>query len=413
MISFSNFDNVQITFVNSYERINIKELFNMKLRIRKIPSFSKIPVVLPSALMLPALLSSTLMFPSSPAFAACSYADASSNNGWGWDPVARRSCPPLASEPSPSNGGGSGTTACPDGVLNSGFREQRQRIDMVILTAGQSNAVGYDSFQNNTSNDSPDQNVLVWAGGSWRVADVRAQNPRWHTANGHSRVGQSHAGFHIAKYLSEQECKVVGIIPTGINGAFIDQWDGFNSPGFSEIREQASQAIGRATRVSDVSLIWWMQGESHHGSNLNGYRRGRADLIEDLTNQSWFNNNPVFIASKTANNSTSINPVIEELNTDNDDHAITCTTSGGANLATVGSGNPHFTGRSLEQIGRQVGQLFLDNCGAGRAGDSNSPSSGSSGGSNGTCTEDRDYQFASQNGGWGWDEDARESCPPR
>ena len=137
-------------------------------------------------------------------------------------------------------------------------------ITTLVLTAGQSNAVGSFSadqyngdLPNGKTQDDPDKRVWVWARVSdpddpdvadkpyetgshqWVQAELLKNGSEhfWIKPGTFTRPGtsttvntvnakgrQSHAGFQIARHIVENSRNIVGIIPTGRSGMPIDSW---------------------------------------------------------------------------------------------------------------------------------------------------------------------------------------------
>jgi len=182
---------------------------------------------------------------------------------------------------------------------NSGFDSDEVRtagdITTLVLTAGQSNAVGSfsaDDYNGTSTQDLPDERVWVWASvpdssnpngiHKWIKADVRkaGSDQVWIQPQIFKRVitrvpvetatddGQSHGGFQIARHLVDNSENIVGIIPTGRSGMLIDSWwhNNQENNALTDMKKKASDAVtalvAKGNNNAKVGLVWWMQGES-------------------------------------------------------------------------------------------------------------------------------------------------------
>lgn len=201
-------------------------------------------------------------------------------------------------------------------------------ITMVVVTAGQSNAVGgYSSNRNDDgAQDKIHDRVFVWAQRcktckhQWVLADVRNQSPRiWNftktqiwtkrepvflpdgvTSIGNGTVqGQSHAGFQIARHIAENSNEVIGIIPTGYNAMPIDSWWSDAGPEylFPLTIQSVDNAIANLRNVHNVDvgvgIFWWMQGETDviNAADDNfvlGYMEKLNAIINAVSQKKWF-----------------------------------------------------------------------------------------------------------------------------
>jgi len=207
-------------------------------------------------------------------------------------------------------------------------------ITTVVLTAGQSNAVGGFSRLNKTANyrwkDRPHNKIFVWAKQSpegaykWLRANIRKEGidqfwitspktcdgPRLQIPENGTVPGQSHAGFYIARNIVEQDPnEVVGIIPTGCNGMPIEYWMKTDYDGSTHLPQQPLQdTFGIVANAIDslkkapnpdigVDLVWWMQGEENveapiltdQGTvNTDAHMNKLRAVIDSFTAQSWF-----------------------------------------------------------------------------------------------------------------------------
>ncbi len=304
----------------------------------------------------------------------CTYDSDYDNDGWGWEDF------------------GAGYESCvmgdssndDDDTTSGGTGDPRNDITMLVVTAGQSNAVGSHSRVNNNNGntEAPLNNVYVWLDyqGKFVRADLAAQNnwnknDRW---TPESKPEQSHAGFHIARTIAAaRPNETIGIIPTGTNDRGIDYWyDAGPKAGFYDIRDRVNNAISWLNSgVNKVELFWWMQGESHQFNGVTNdqrYQQSRDAFIQELSENigtPWFNTNTDFISTTTKNETRINDNIIRALDTDANTYANTCTTRG-ENKEIVGVtpwggyDDTHFSGKGLREIGQEVGQKFLDgNCG--------------------------------------------------
>jgi len=181
------------------------------------------------------------------------------------------------------------------------------KITTLILTAGQSNAVGSFSanqyngdLPNGKTQDDPDKRVWVWARVSdpddpdfadkpyetgshqWVKAELIKNGAEhfWIKPGTFGRPGtsttvetvnamgkQSHAGFQIARHIVENSRNIVGIIPTGRSGMPIDSWwwNDSENDALTDMIKNASDAVAALEAIGNnakVGLVWWMQGET-------------------------------------------------------------------------------------------------------------------------------------------------------
>lgn len=303
-------------------------------------------------------------------------------------------------------------------------------ITDVIVTAGQSNAVGYASRNNNQSsydapnNESSRQRILVWvaSNNSWEVANVTAQDIQPWIVNDRgqqSQKGQTHAGYQIAKHLvNGDSSKVVGIIPTGRNGTGI-QWflNNFENHINSPVKNAMAAIRASGSSKRDVDLFWWMQGEND--GNYSPYNTRLASLLDKIESQSgnWYNNDLVFVANEIKNANKTVNNAFRELDARNDRAFPTCSNRQNNTWAPDGT---HWSAPALVSIGQSVSAKYLNRCNEGSGTPTNStncvdtPPVGDGWGWNGVtscrtqgtreCVDYRPYD------GWGWD--GVQSCQP-
>ena len=264
----------------------------------------------------------------------------SDGDGYGWSETEQDTC--IV---------GSGSSF-PSSSLSTGFRPSD--ITDIILTAGQSNAVGQSTSFSSPRDDSHPR-VFVWTyDQGWQLADLRSQT--WWSGNHPSKggVGQSHPGFHIAKSLAEKTNSVIGLIATGSPGQSINFWDE-GKPAFPEIISRVNNALSALSHKSSLDMIWWMQGESDANAS-NYYREKFLNLISRFRQQRWFNSQALFVANETS--IFDVNQIFRELDFDND--SSTCS-SVGEGLPTF-SDRVHFTGDAFRQMGNAVSELYLSSC---------------------------------------------------
>jgi len=197
------------------------------------------------------------------------------------------------------------------------------QITTIVLTAGQSNAVGNFSEPNYNggTQDAPDSRVFVWANVSgtdkWVEAAVLKSGSEqvWIAPKDYLRPGtttgaiptgtvdgQSHGGFQIARHIVENSGNIVGIIPTGRSGMPIESWwNGTEQPALTDILNKVKNAIealkvNHGNTSAKVGLIWWMQGETDAiqaaisgTSNFpDEYIRKLNAILGILKKQTWF-----------------------------------------------------------------------------------------------------------------------------
>jgi len=237
----------------------------------------------------------------------------------------------------------------PQAVLKPAKKYNPGDITTIVLTAGQSNAVGgFSNINYNGGNqDLPNKKVYVWAANQvtgqhdWVLANIRRQSTGLNTGqvwissepgahpdgrlivNG-TNNGQSHAGFQIARHIVENSNEVVGIVPTGHNAQPIEFWMRSKADGQSYQAQQplrdivdtvdnalASLRIDYNNANATVELVWWMQGESNlwvskvaKDFDPIDYSIKLKAIVRYLQAQSWFSDtrprlfiaNHVFIA---------------------------------------------------------------------------------------------------------------------
>lgn len=288
-----------------------------------------------------------------------------------WDAGNNRQCRYT------SGGGGGGS-----GVANQSMSSTQNlygdpsRITDLIVSMGQSNAVGYASKNSydGGSQDTAHADVYVWAWDDptssyrWMIANVRNQDTQtWIRSSSYGGIsngtleGQSHGGFQIAKNIVNNTNRVVGIIPTGANGQAISFWnngDYYNN----EVIGRINAARSALSNPPKVGLVWWMQGEADDPSDLNGantYYGKLTNLISRLSQNSnfWDSNNTMFVANHIGNirNNTQINNAFDRLNSDSSNNAKTCSNP---LRNSVRVDDSHFSAATLRRIGEDVGAKY-------------------------------------------------------
>jgi len=293
-----------------------------------------------------------------------------------WDAGNNRQC--RFSTSSNNTGGASNNVSSQNMSSSQNIYGNPNDITDIIVTMGQSNAVGYASRNNydGGTQDAAHPRVYVWAKDvptsqyRWLIANVRNQDVQKWIANGSfgginngTQEGQSHGGYQIAKRIASDQNRVVGIIPTGANGQPISFWNSGNYYNNSVVGH-INNARGALNSPPKVGLVWWMQGEADNPSDLNGantYYNRLTSLISRLSSNSqfWDKNNTLFVANHigTVNNNTQINLAFDRLNSDNNNNARTCSNSL-RNLVRVD--NAHFSAATLGRIGVDVGNKYLN-----------------------------------------------------
>jgi len=265
----------------------------------------------------------------------CDYSDAHLHGGWGWDNVARQSCPPLEdSIASPAQTGELG-------LVDNGDI-------LVLLVDGQSNAtselINYDHNQ-----DAPVNDVFVWvAGNSWEQANLCTQV--WYDAGFYPAANgncNGNIGFQIAKNLKlKYPNNRIALIPSGVPGMALSCWD-TGAQCWNQTQALVNEALGSIDGKSDVDFAAFLQGESDNGrSNWINELHG---FIGRLRGTSWFRNDTRFIMSET--HGFSINSQIRTLDRDGDFNTDWVSSDG-----LRSKDGTHWNAADTRRLGRQFAE---------------------------------------------------------
>lgn len=268
-------------------------------------------------------------------------------DGWGWDSVTKESCE-MPYVPTPYE-----------------RPENLEDVTDVIISAGQSNALG-ETSKYNENLDQPHPRVLVWSmEHGWQKADLKTQvwwtrgkltnkNP-FGTRPENFGKGQNHGGFQIAKAIAESDPKkVVALIATGDPGKPIANWDS-DKEHYNTMIKTVNKAMAALPNKKTVDLVWWMQGESD-ARDTPIYEEKLYNLLDRLRSHPWYGQDGYFIANETAR--YEINKLFRRLDDDKDPR--TCF-SYGQGLPTDGDG-VHFSGEAFREIGKYVSMKYLSKC---------------------------------------------------
>ena len=226
----------------------------------------------------------------------CDYSQAHRYGGWGWDPVARESCEPVDNNQPDSDGSVSDPT-------NS---------DIVLVFAGQSIAIANRNFSTDSSGRDGNSNgdrVFAWipSQGEWAKANLCTQ--RWDNGSwpdqpsGNYGSGQNcgnHPGYQMALKLVEETNRDVYLIATGEDGQPIERWIGkpTSSASFNSClgrtansndfdgRPAGNQLDRLVNRIEDavpsgvqVDAFGWIQGEANAQAGSLGELRHKCKLL--------------------------------------------------------------------------------------------------------------------------------------
>ena len=224
-------------------------------------------------------------------------------DGWGWNGAT--SCDPVNSLAEVDD-----TRSADTDLINScsGFNGENitNLVTDVILTAGQSNATGYNTLYEPEiyDEDKVSPRLIAWTENyGWQAANPQTQ--LWDAENmvpnvPGSRVAYNHPAFQTGKsILSEDPCRVVAIIATSAPGREIAHWLNNVNNHFDVVNNKVEAALQALANKSKIDMMWWMQGESNNRLPVDEYTSNLDTLIGEFRELSWFGNDKYFLANET------------------------------------------------------------------------------------------------------------------
>ena len=227
-------------------------------------------------------------------------------------------------------------------------------ITDLILVTGQSNALGAGTSYN-ANLDQPNSRVFAFTNNGWQVASLRQIWDRnWFPRTDPHTDPSNNFSLHFGREVAENDSsRVIGFVLASAPGAAIASWDIDSGDFYPSLEAKALEAINQLPHKSAIDGILWHQGETD-GRDEQFYTDALNDVISNMRNEAWVQNNAPFICGETK--IPAVNNRLNMLNTDSDPNTA-CVRA--IDLPDLGD-DRHFNAEGLRILGARYGEAYLD-----------------------------------------------------